>query len=197
MFGNASVQDYGGGYFSGTDPHLFNDVFANNWSPAADQLFVNANGEVVNCAVAPGDDLSAAGTLLDVVTAAPHFENAPLSTDITITTGTTTSFTGLNGGSCAIGDVNEFEANGETFIVDSISGNTIAFHPPRDEAVPSRRAVWNWGQSPSSTVLDLRPAAGSPLIDNGTIVNASSLDVDENPRPQGDNYDIGAHEHQD
>ncbi len=46
--------------------------------------------------------------------------------------------------------------------------------------------------NPSKADFHLRE--GSPVIDNGSAVDAPTDDFDGNPRPQGAGYDIGAFE---
>lgn len=42
--------------------------------------------------------------------------------------------------------------------------------------------------------LDIHLATGSPAVDQGSSIQAPTVDVNEVPRPQGAGFDVGAHE---
>jgi hypothetical protein len=181
----------GGGFHSDrTSPLLFNnDFFGNLKFPSTSD---NIAGDFT-----PAQVIGVNGNL----SVDPLFVHAPLLSDATTASGTTTTVIVPVAARYSVNQKIEYANDGmiRTITAINASNRTVTFAPALAAASQANKLVTNWGSS-TDPVENFRLGTGSPLIDGGDNTNASALDLDGNMRvADGDNngsvnIDIGAWE---
>src|SRR6266705_3424246 len=136
----------------------------------------------------------------------PRFAHAPLFSDVSVATGTTTTVAVLMASRYLTNQVLEYNNDGvpRTLTAINTSTNVLTFTPALPAASLAFKILANWGVS-TNTTEDFRLTSSSPLIDAGTNtpapgVTLSALDLAGQPRVQDGNgdgtatVDLGAYE---
>jgi hypothetical protein len=169
----ATSAGFGGGLHSErTSPYIYTtDLWNNILLP---QTSSNVAGDFTDAQV-----IGQGGN----VSVNPQFVNAPLFTDVTIAAGTTTTIAVRDVVRYLVGHKIEYNDDGVVRTITAINtqSKVITFTPALAAASQTFKMLSDWGNSTNVTE-DFHLQATSPVIDAGSIDDASTADLDGLPR---------------